>query len=640
MINKEERKTKKMLNTNNSKNYNKKKNIVAIVFFRYLIKTCFLPGLFGILTATFFDIRWYQWRLHYFSGIDNTSNSSTTPTSKLMMTAPFLSNLQFNVGGSGSSLYGTHPPLWYFYAGMPAVLGVLTPFFLWELGMYIFRDFFHCTNNNNDHQHRHQRRVRAALMPPVLSHMILHSFSSHKEFRFLLPIIPPICIICGSVMSRFVMYGLPMLNAGHDNDYYNGKSKKTTKKTQWQHKSRRWKRALFLCSILFLLNVPHFLYLGLIHQRGGIDFNFAVTDRIIEIVHSNINNNNNNNNNSNMNYINDTHTEQGTGKNDSSSTSSSSTSLSSPSFTVHHLAGCHSAPAFSHLHAVVAASKHASQNPVNIKLWTLDCSPSCRRRTFDLNNNSNDNNNNKRKSPRCCESDQFVNNPLGFMKDSYQHYQPNHDDHFTPQVLKNDDCHDSHDAIDVYDYSHDIVDNDNGNNREDSTRKDDTRLKAIMEAPQQQHQQRKRRPAPDFLLMFEPEYNSSPDMARFLSHGLGMVEVRRFRHAVSGIRFVQSSNYQYCNKGMDNKGSSNDDYSHREKEVSKNFHDGRVTYNKGSSDDKDTVGEKVDVNYCPNDGKHFDTCLQEPFRISFGILGSLEVEFEYAIMFERVGLAT
>jgi hypothetical protein len=33
------------------------------------------------------------------------------------------------------SLYGTHPFLWYAYAGIPAIYGIALPFFLWEVAM-------------------------------------------------------------------------------------------------------------------------------------------------------------------------------------------------------------------------------------------------------------------------------------------------------------------------------------------------------------------------------------------------------------------------------------------------------------------------------------------------------------------------
>jgi len=114
---------------------------------------------------------------------------------------------------------------------------------------------------------------------------------------------------------------------------------------------RRVSTKLILIGFI-LLNYPHLLYLGIIHQRGPIAVNRYIASSITEA--------------------------QKVG--------------GSEEYSIHYLMGCHSTPLYSHLHIP----------NVSIRTWHLDCSPDCRS-----------------SSELDCESDDFSNNPLEFVKSAY-----------------------------------------------------------------------------------------------------------------------------------------------------------------------------------------------------------------------------
>ena len=75
--------------------------------------------------------------------------------------------------------------------------------------------------------------------------LIVYSFISHKEFRFLLPLMPFINIICGNYLSKQIS-----------------------------------KFKLNIYRVVLMLNIPLILYLGLFHQRGSLD--------VMEYLHHNL----------------------------------------------------------------------------------------------------------------------------------------------------------------------------------------------------------------------------------------------------------------------------------------------------------------------------------------------------------------
>lgn len=128
--------------------------------------------------------------------------------------------------GNGS-LYGTHPFYWYFIAGVPALTGILFPVLIYDL-------LFGARNS-----------VTRNLWTVIACYVIAHSWSEHKEFRFLLPILPMICLLCGTSIQSLLSGTGP---------------------------SRR-KQIALACAVPNLVAI---LYLGLIHQRAPIEVNRAI----------------------------------------------------------------------------------------------------------------------------------------------------------------------------------------------------------------------------------------------------------------------------------------------------------------------------------------------------------------------------
>uniref|UniRef100_A0A8C0FZT1 Mannosyltransferase n=1 Tax=Chelonoidis abingdonii TaxID=106734 RepID=A0A8C0FZT1_CHEAB len=109
--------------------------------------------------------------------------------------------LKFNVLQNLGTFYGSHPWHWYLTQGLPIILGTHLPFFIHGLVPYLF----------------------------------CYSTLSHKEFRFIYPVLPFCMVFCG--------YSLKQL--------------------------KTWKKPAI--TFLLLSNLLPALYMGLIHQRGSLD---------------------------------------------------------------------------------------------------------------------------------------------------------------------------------------------------------------------------------------------------------------------------------------------------------------------------------------------------------------------------------
>ena len=213
---------------------------------------------------------------------------------------PFLGSFHFNVMQGNGSLYGTHHPLWYLFAGLPAICGILLPLFVASISKA-------CTESKFS-----ARRVVAII---VLFYVAPHSFSAHKEFRFMLPILHLICVLSASCITEcyvpFVDKVAPGITAPR-------------------------RRVLFFYLPLFLLNYPHLLFLGSTHQAASIGINREIVKHI-QAMETGI--------------------------------SSNGQRSSKPrEHSIHYLMGCHSTPVYSHLHIRGA----------RIRARALDCSPQCR----------------------------------------------------------------------------------------------------------------------------------------------------------------------------------------------------------------------------------------------------------------------
>ncbi|CAH8370595.1 unnamed protein product [Eruca vesicaria subsp. sativa] len=150
-----------------------------------------------------------------------------------------LNFLKFNFLSSGGDYYGTHPWHWYFSQGFLVMLFTFTPLSI--AGMI-----------NSKSQ---------KLSALVLWVLTIYSLLGHKEFRFVLPVLPLALIFSGYALTQM---------EGSDSS----PSSSVTKKKQVPRKKHivKWSTKLTL-SVLFLLvtNIPMALYMSLFHQRGTED---------------------------------------------------------------------------------------------------------------------------------------------------------------------------------------------------------------------------------------------------------------------------------------------------------------------------------------------------------------------------------
>ncbi|KAM4676538.1 GPI mannosyltransferase 3 [Discoglossus pictus] len=123
--------------------------------------------------------------------------------------------LKFNVLQNMGSFYGSHPWHWYVTQGFPVILGSHIPFFI--------------------HGCMLAPRRYQILLATVAWTLLIYSALSHKEFRFIYPVLPLCMVFCGYSVSHL----------------------------------KRWKKPAVV--FLVLSNLLPALYTGLIHQRGALD---------------------------------------------------------------------------------------------------------------------------------------------------------------------------------------------------------------------------------------------------------------------------------------------------------------------------------------------------------------------------------
>uniref|UniRef100_J3L8V6 Mannosyltransferase n=1 Tax=Oryza brachyantha TaxID=4533 RepID=J3L8V6_ORYBR len=143
-----------------------------------------------------------------------------------------LNFLKFNLFSSGGDYYGTHVFHWYFSQGFPSMVWSFLPFSIY--GIMKSREW----------------RL-AGLIAWVLA---VYSILGHKEFRFVLPVLPLMFMFSGYNLAAMVQF----------------KGKGCNEKG---HLSR-----LQLSVILLILtNLPMALYMSLFHQRGTEDVMFYLS---------------------------------------------------------------------------------------------------------------------------------------------------------------------------------------------------------------------------------------------------------------------------------------------------------------------------------------------------------------------------
>ncbi|KAI0531492.1 hypothetical protein KFK09_001048 [Dendrobium nobile] len=139
--------------------------------------------------------------------------------------------IRFNFFSSGGDYYGTHVWHWYFSQGFPAMIFTFLPYSL--LGIFKSKEW----------------RL-SGLIAWVLG---IYSILGHKEFRFVLPVLP--------IALMFSGYSLAALSQSKPSRIEKGRflGMRCTSRIQ--------------LSILFLIatNIPMALYMSLVHQRGSED---------------------------------------------------------------------------------------------------------------------------------------------------------------------------------------------------------------------------------------------------------------------------------------------------------------------------------------------------------------------------------
>ncbi|RZB38920.1 Glyco transf 22 domain containing protein [Asbolus verrucosus] len=134
--------------------------------------------------------------------------------------------LKFNIFEDVASWYGSQPWFWYLSAGFPAILGIhFIPFILATLVIL-----------KNKEVHPNE----LALLGTIVFTLTIYSLLPHKEFRFLLSLLPLVLYISSRFLSAW--------------------SRKANKLMLWT-----------VAVILFVGNASPAYYLGFVHQRGTVD---------------------------------------------------------------------------------------------------------------------------------------------------------------------------------------------------------------------------------------------------------------------------------------------------------------------------------------------------------------------------------
>eukprot|EP01127_Copromyxa_protea_P020080 TRINITY_DN6643_c0_g1_i1.p1 TRINITY_DN6643_c0_g1~~TRINITY_DN6643_c0_g1_i1.p1 ORF type:complete len:516 (-),score=63.71 TRINITY_DN6643_c0_g1_i1:31-1578(-) len=153
--------------------------------------------------------------------------------------------LMFNVFSGASAEYGTHPWYWYLTA-LPVMLGPHVIPFLGGL-------FFSKKNSST-----------STLVSLITWYIAIFSLMGHKEFRFILPILPLSLILCGY--------------------FFNTHSSLFSASPEKDRTSRRRTGIILVC-LLLLVSVGMMTFFGRFHQRGTLDaVEFLEADKSIQWV--------------------------------------------------------------------------------------------------------------------------------------------------------------------------------------------------------------------------------------------------------------------------------------------------------------------------------------------------------------------
>ncbi|XP_076889169.1 mannosyltransferase APTG1-like [Bidens hawaiensis] len=144
-----------------------------------------------------------------------------------------LNFLKFNFLSSGGDYYGTHPWHWYFTQGFTIMTFSFLPFMV--VGIVQSKNW--------------------KLSGLILWVLGLYSILGHKEFRFVLPVLP--------IALSFSGYSLAMLNPQYSSNKNIKKPTRTRTKATWK----------IHAAVIFLVvtNLPMAIYMSMVHQRGTED---------------------------------------------------------------------------------------------------------------------------------------------------------------------------------------------------------------------------------------------------------------------------------------------------------------------------------------------------------------------------------
>ncbi|XP_044728935.1 GPI mannosyltransferase 3 [Chrysoperla carnea] len=172
--------------------------------------------------------RW-KWLIFRYIYIGITVLTITTTINSLCygkLTISIWEFLKANIFQNVSGFYGVLPWYWYFTVGLPTILGVHTLPFVWSLFKLL--------------QNGRYKTNELVLIITIIFTLCVYSFIPHKEFRFMLPILPMCLYIC-------VDYLAP-----------------------WSSKINRLYVWLVAVTILTSSSVPIY-YFSSVHQRGVLN---------------------------------------------------------------------------------------------------------------------------------------------------------------------------------------------------------------------------------------------------------------------------------------------------------------------------------------------------------------------------------
>ena len=277
-----------------------------LITFMLFIFYCSLYGILGLFCCILVD--------RYFYGF---------------WTIVCVNNFYTNIVQNYGSLYGTHPFHWYCSVGLPVIcsttMTLVIPFLIGQEAFF---------SSPTQKRHCYDQGIVNLLWFIIITYVAIHSLSAHKEFRFLLPVMPFICLLSGYLINKHIQ----------------------------NYKSHKQKQRFYLIfTFLVMVNLCIWFYLARFHQRAPIQVNKLIVTQLQK--------------------------------------QSQKFNIS----TIHYLMGCHSTPIYSHLHAFTD-----KDSATRIKIRTLDCSPTCRLLEKQ----------NPKQTP-ICESNLFLQNPIGFLQATY-----------------------------------------------------------------------------------------------------------------------------------------------------------------------------------------------------------------------------